>query len=1163
MFLKDPNSIAETKTPPTKYKTIQEIENSDSKRPIEFENLQIIKRIGKGGFSEVFQAIDENTSKEYALRLCPIDNRVNYTRARAQKEISINETQTELNHPNIAHIYSSKIIYSSKDFNEELNCQVNFYLQVVMELGVCTLESVLKKRLKEMKPYSEIELLKIALMLINALVVAAKKGISHRDISLGNVVQDKTLKNYKIIDFGEALLVSPKFKTKDVSIVGKWKFMAPELKKLVDKIQLGEKQDFQGNIQNLYNAELADVYSLGIVLGNVALLGDFDGRFDKEEMAEKLNKIKGQYPRFSSQILCHMLHDIPTKRLTFQKLQEEFEVFGYDLFKFQFFEYEFDSELKLITTSSQGSIKTKNLTASSFDSKKPLKKSTTHNDMITYSSSDIDWARINPINRSQCETMDAIDWFKKGEFNMRNNLFGVAIQNFLKAYEILKRSDPDSDKTLVFEQILQISINMAFCQKKLLNYTEASNILRACQDSVRSLNNLSPELTQWYIYMCCELSEQLILQHNFQESNDIISEGLNMIKNPNSNLQNCQFFVMLVSYKAEILIILGYQEDAYKLYQKIYTIITTKLNKSNASNSSSKSTTQKSQSDITNNIMVLTENNYEILLSNCEYSLSKVDLLNSKFIEVNKKFSELKNTYNDIFMNESNQFSLRIIVDELKMNRLLCRNLARSEIISFLIKVYMQYDHIRLIKDNTFMEFLKEKALYNININRTDEALSLVTNYFIVLKNTAISNYWIMQFKYIQAICYRKSQRKLNDALVILNEVYEQIKASEKPLVNYLFLKEVMEEISMVYYEKGQYEKSVETLICIIDEYYNDKKIVTKEEFRYNVEYAHLNLLIGNMFRKTGDLEKCQEYLTEAETTLNNINFSEEDQHNFYYGILYKCLGKMNCSKKEYTKSLELIYKSTDIFVKLGENNGTFDFAVPYVISNYRLQGNIISKAEGFKEGMEMYKQAIFLSQNVESCNGYALQTKTLCDLASLCTRCKQYDLALEFLGKALTICKSNWAGNAVLGGLMNSHRVLDLRIIYESKANVYLKLDNFKDALKNYQLARDLNAFMNFKREADEYKHIFDLLTTIHVLGMRYIRKSDYNSAYIAFKECLELFTELQKIGMENSMSFMEKVETIEIMIGMYTKQDRDMLEKVVKNLNSLEFFFRDKSAI
>lgn len=65
--------------------------NLKSSTGVEFDSLQIIQRIGKGAFSEVFQAVDEHTEKEYALRLCTIDNH-NFTFQRATKEINICNT---------------------------------------------------------------------------------------------------------------------------------------------------------------------------------------------------------------------------------------------------------------------------------------------------------------------------------------------------------------------------------------------------------------------------------------------------------------------------------------------------------------------------------------------------------------------------------------------------------------------------------------------------------------------------------------------------------------------------------------------------------------------------------------------------------------------------------------------------------------------------------------------------------------------------------------------------------------------------------------------------------------------------------------------------------------------------------------------------------------
>jgi serine/threonine protein kinase len=162
----------------------------------DFEDLRIVKKIGQGGFSEVFQAVDENTKQEFAMRLCRIDGK-NFTADRAAKEINVYNQLRHLDHPNIAKIYSAKIISSYMDSEESQS------LQVIMELGVCNLEEVFRHRQKQHKPWTEVEILHICSMLIDAMNVAREHGISHRDISLNNVILSNDLKNYKLIDFAE------------------------------------------------------------------------------------------------------------------------------------------------------------------------------------------------------------------------------------------------------------------------------------------------------------------------------------------------------------------------------------------------------------------------------------------------------------------------------------------------------------------------------------------------------------------------------------------------------------------------------------------------------------------------------------------------------------------------------------------------------------------------------------------------------------------------------------------------------------------------------------------------------------------------------------------------------------------------------------------------
>lgn len=164
----------------------------------DFEDLRVVKSIGKGAFSEVFQAVDDARNKEYALRLCRIDGKT-FTQERAFKEIDIYNQLRRLEHPNIAIVYSAKLISGADEQGEVQS------LQVIMELGVCTLEDVFRNRQRQQKPWTEVELLHIAAMLVHPLQVAKEEGINHRDISLNNVILAKDLKHYKLIDFAEVI----------------------------------------------------------------------------------------------------------------------------------------------------------------------------------------------------------------------------------------------------------------------------------------------------------------------------------------------------------------------------------------------------------------------------------------------------------------------------------------------------------------------------------------------------------------------------------------------------------------------------------------------------------------------------------------------------------------------------------------------------------------------------------------------------------------------------------------------------------------------------------------------------------------------------------------------------------------------------------------------
>lgn len=273
----------------------------------DYEDIKIIKMIGKGGFSEVFQAVNQKTGKEFALRLCEIDHR-NYTHNRAIKEIEVYNQLRVIEHPNIANVYTAKIISSSAGETEEIS------LQVIMELGICTLEDVFIKRIREKKPWTELEILKISTMMIDAMRVTRQYGLSHRDLSLNNIILGQDLKDYKLIDFAEAKTFNDN--VSQIPIVGKYRYLAPEIKEIIDRKNNGE------DIPVHYDTELSDVYSLGIIFGSLSILELFDSRDTDDEWKRKLIKLRDLNPKMHSLVL-DMIAPKPHQRKRFSELLKD------------------------------------------------------------------------------------------------------------------------------------------------------------------------------------------------------------------------------------------------------------------------------------------------------------------------------------------------------------------------------------------------------------------------------------------------------------------------------------------------------------------------------------------------------------------------------------------------------------------------------------------------------------------------------------------------------------------------------------------------------------------------------------------------------------------------------------------------------------------------
>ena len=199
----------------------------------------ISRLIGRGGWGEVYEAIDPELDRRVALKLLTsklaLDPDMQVRFAREARTVAA------LDHPNIVTIHSVE--------------EVDGYRFLTMQL-------VQGKTLSELIPDSGMplkELFKVAIPLADAIAAAHAKSVTHRDIKPANVmVADDG--QVKVLDFGLAKLI-PEQDTEETlisgptpagSVLGTVNYMSPEQLR-------GEEADHR-----------SDIFSLGVVLYQMA-----------------------------------------------------------------------------------------------------------------------------------------------------------------------------------------------------------------------------------------------------------------------------------------------------------------------------------------------------------------------------------------------------------------------------------------------------------------------------------------------------------------------------------------------------------------------------------------------------------------------------------------------------------------------------------------------------------------------------------------------------------------------------------------------------------------------------------------------------------------------------------------------------------------------------
>ena len=160
------------------------------------------------------------------------------------------------------------------------------------------------------------------------------------------------------------------------------------------------------------------------------------------------------------------------------------------------------------------------------------------------------------------------------------------------------------------------------------------------------------------------------------------------------------------------------------------------------------------------------ELNCNLLLLSCEQYIARILCFNSKFTEAEKIFDKISVEYKKIFNVENNEYTASVLIDQLKMARFTLDFKKREELVEKLALIYSTFDHFRLMKSNAFMEFVYEKILHLLDLNKIEDAMIRCKNILDLLKKNS-SMFWYTQFRLIYCMCIRKSPRKSQESMEI------------------------------------------------------------------------------------------------------------------------------------------------------------------------------------------------------------------------------------------------------------------------------------------------------------------------------------------------------------------------------------------------------------
>ena len=229
---------------------------------------RIVEIVGRGGMGVVYKAEDTKLHRLVALKFLPSE----MARNQAARERFVVEARAAaaLSHPNICTIH---------EIHDE---EETPFIEMEYIEG-----RTLKKRIREY-PLGVSEVVDLAIQVAEALEVAHRRGIIHRDIKSSNImVTDRG--HAKVMDFGLAEIAGETLHTREGSTLGTVAYMSPEQAR-------GEQVD-----------QRTDLWSFGVVLyemlsGRMPFTGDKEASILYSVVHEEAKSLKDVCPGLSSEV---------------------------------------------------------------------------------------------------------------------------------------------------------------------------------------------------------------------------------------------------------------------------------------------------------------------------------------------------------------------------------------------------------------------------------------------------------------------------------------------------------------------------------------------------------------------------------------------------------------------------------------------------------------------------------------------------------------------------------------------------------------------------------------------------------------------------------------------------------------------------------------------